>query len=259
MNSSNCKRNDSNLFRGMANRAPVYSGNLMADVPVFLFSLGMQRGTHMAVGNPPTSFCWRYPLVSRMLDGLGERLTAVTTYRCAFTQNAEGTEPQVRKPYRFVSSAGFFKDIRRECPCLVKHVPLVDRQDGAVTRCSPPVSWGLSGGAGAIHRSSLARCTKEHGGDTHSGPSSEIVFEHVTFSEPTQDEARRGPAFRCPEVPGDGAHGWTAFRRPGIPGGLAEHSQRIQRLRRPFDDEAAARAIPAEGSETAVDTCLGDV
>ena len=143
MNSVNCKRSEDNDFLGDWSYEAVHKGNVMFEVAIFFFHLGLARGVVPALENPQQSYMWKCgPMVQMQAafsDSVahgfpGHTLHSVTVFRCAFTDRGK---KRYRKPFQFMSTGEFFAGVARQCTCTTPHTETVVRLEGGRCRGDP--------------------------------------------------------------------------------------------------------------------------
>jgi hypothetical protein len=118
MNSSACKRNAVDGFKGDVSYERVHDGNVQAEVAVFMFVYALHRHVVPVLENPQQSMLWKYSIVNTMRAALHEHLHEAIAFRCSFSSGDEGN---YRKPYKFVSSSRFVLGLERPCTCSGPH------------------------------------------------------------------------------------------------------------------------------------------
>ena len=118
MNSSACKRNAVDDFKGDVSYERVHDGNVQAEVAVFMFLYALHRHVVPVLENPQKSMLWKYSIVNTMRAALHEHLHEAIAFRCSFSSGDEGN---YRKPYKFVSSSRFVLGLERPCTCSGPH------------------------------------------------------------------------------------------------------------------------------------------
>ena len=111
-NSSNTGRNASN-YEGNLEHPGVQSGNLQAQVAIFLFTLARERGATAVIENPAGSMLFNYEPVR---VGLAARQTYIQIVDgCAYSRKQFGLRS--RKPYKFVCSEPWISNVALRCRC----------------------------------------------------------------------------------------------------------------------------------------------
>ena len=119
LNSSNCKRNLYNGYKGDTNYPPVKLGNLFANEAKFLAELAFKRNVQVVIENPPSSCLWSY-YPEKFMNELG--CTAVV-YRCRFDDSAPPGN-KLWKQYKFAGTDPWVCRLHLGCDCNNTHSKL---------------------------------------------------------------------------------------------------------------------------------------
>ena len=127
LNSSNCKRNPYDQYKGDTSYQPVKEGNLFANEANYLGQLALQRGVQVVIENPPQSTLWQYLPTSFMK----QLPNSAVCHRCSFEKAADGK--RLWKQYKFYCSDPWIGDLQVGCNCELGHIALTSKKDGKVT------------------------------------------------------------------------------------------------------------------------------
>lgn len=127
LNSSNCRRNPYNNYRGDTSYPAVKEGNLFANEAKFLGQLALKRDVQVVIENPPQSTLWSYFPESFMKAFS----SSAVCHRCSFDDAPDGK--RLWKQYKFYCSDPWIGDLHVGCKCQLGHISLTSVKDGKVT------------------------------------------------------------------------------------------------------------------------------